>query len=444
MPYIPLASKSGALSSNPELNTSPERMVNYVPVPGDGFGKVHALRRYGLVERQATDNEVDAIVTNGSDLYFISDGRLWQQDGTPTDLGFVGYGEVVMAASESEVAIVVDNKYFLWDGSTLTQHTAGAVTYPKGVCFVDGFFVVWGGGVAGPDGFQISYLNDGSTFNGSDLLSATSKADPIRCIVPVPTGIAVVGSSTIEFWRNAGATTGLFRKAKGTTLGFGARNRSLVCEDEGVIFLVGNDNRVYRVAGYGYEVISSEAGNEVTENMNASFACRQRGGRFICFRRGDGRPTVVFNTSTGLWSEFSTNDGAWEPVCATEYFNRQYYGSQTGIVENSKSSFDDTTGSAHLCAITPAFDFEGPTTILPNMRLQFGVNTTDIGREPKVMVRISRDGATWGAWKERGLGELGEYNKQVRLRNLGRGRRVQFEVRVTDPVRADLLGVSYG
>ena len=78
------------------------------------------------------------------------------------------------------------------------------------------------------------------------------------------------------------------------------------------------------------------------------------------------------------------------------------------------------------------------------MRLQFGVNTTDIGREPKVMVRISRDGATWGAWKERGLGELGEYNKQVRLRNLGRGRRVQFEVRVTDPVRADLLGVSYG
>jgi hypothetical protein len=61
----------------------------------------------------------------------------------------------------------------------------------------------------------------------------------------------------------------------------------------------------------------------------------------------------------------------------------------------------------------------------------------------RVMVRVSKDsGRTWGNWKYRNLGEVGEYAKQVRLGPFGSGRQFVVEIRVTDPLRAHLIGAS--
>ena len=58
--------------------------------------------------------------------------------------------------------------------------------------------------------------------------------------------------------------------------------------------------------------------------------------------------------------------------------------------------------------------------------------------------RYSKDGGrNWSNWRTRSLGELGDFQKRVQFNRLGQGRQWVFEVRVTDPVKRDLLAASY-
>lgn len=60
-----------------------------------------------------------------------------------------------------------------------------------------------------------------------------------------------------------------------------------------------------------------------------------------------------------------------------------------------------------------------------------------------VMIRYSKDGGrNWSAWKQRSLGERGDFCKPVIVRNMGIGRQWVVEWKVTDPVRADLIAAS--
>ncbi len=60
-----------------------------------------------------------------------------------------------------------------------------------------------------------------------------------------------------------------------------------------------------------------------------------------------------------------------------------------------------------------------------------------------VDVRYSKDGGrNWSNWKARDLGEVGDFCKPAKLTRLGQGRQWVFEIRVTDPVRADLIACS--
>ncbi len=56
---------------------------------------------------------------------------------------------------------------------------------------------------------------------------------------------------------------------------------------------------------------------------------------------------------------------------------------------------------------------------------------------PKVLMRISRDGGrTWGAWRQRNLGDMGAYREHVRWAGCGMASfpGMMIEIRVTDPV----------
>lgn len=63
----------------------------------------------------------------------------------------------------------------------------------------------------------------------------------------------------------------------------------------------------------------------------------------------------------------------------------------------------------------------------------------------KVQICYSKDGGyTWTNWREYSLGELGEYQRRIRIKRLGRGRQWVFKIRVSSPVKRDLFGaVAY-
>ena len=60
-----------------------------------------------------------------------------------------------------------------------------------------------------------------------------------------------------------------------------------------------------------------------------------------------------------------------------------------------------------------------------------------------VDVRYSKDGGNnWSDWRTLDLGSTGDFVKRIELRRLGRGRQWVFDIRVTDPVMADLMAAS--
>ena len=58
-----------------------------------------------------------------------------------------------------------------------------------------------------------------------------------------------------------------------------------------------------------------------------------------------------------------------------------------------------------------------------------------------VEVAVSKDGGhTWSNWRRRSLGQLGQYEQRVRILRLGRYRQAVMRIRVSSPVKRDLLG----
>lgn len=63
--------------------------------------------------------------------------------------------------------------------------------------------------------------------------------------------------------------------------------------------------------------------------------------------------------------------------------------------------------------------------------------------DPKVQFCYSRDGGhTWSSWKERSLGAVGRFNQRVRYLNIGQFRAIVVKIRVSDPVKRDILGAN--
>lgn len=63
----------------------------------------------------------------------------------------------------------------------------------------------------------------------------------------------------------------------------------------------------------------------------------------------------------------------------------------------------------------------------------------------KVEICYSKDGGyNWSNWREYSMGELGQYQRRIRINRLGSGRNWVFKVRVSSPVSRDLYGaVAY-
>lgn len=58
-------------------------------------------------------------------------------------------------------------------------------------------------------------------------------------------------------------------------------------------------------------------------------------------------------------------------------------------------------------------------------------------------LRYSKDGGhNFSNWRQIDMGEVGHFVKRLTVRRLGQGRQWVFEVRVTDPVKADILAMS--
>lgn len=58
-----------------------------------------------------------------------------------------------------------------------------------------------------------------------------------------------------------------------------------------------------------------------------------------------------------------------------------------------------------------------------------------------LLFSYSNDGGrNWSNWRERSIGAIGEYWKRVKFLRLGAHRQFVARIRISDPVKADILG----
>lgn len=76
--------------------------------------------------------------------------------------------------------------------------------------------------------------------------------------------------------------------------------------------------------------------------------------------------------------------------------------------------------------------------------IEAGVGLVDgQGSEPHMMLRWSDDGGhTWSNTHVAPMGRLGEYARRCIWRRLGKGRQRVWEISITDPVRAVVMGAT--
>jgi hypothetical protein len=427
---------------------SGERLVNYFLRAEDGISGGVLIGRSGVVRSAFVQASVRAMVACDGAIYAVGDGLLWKVVGSAATIigALPNKRDTYMATSGTEVAIVVDGRYFLTDGASLTEHTTGAVEVPKAVAYSDGYFIVIGEGQGRKDTITVSALDDGSTFDALEFAHAESAPDQLVGIVADHGQIWLLGTETVEVWYNAGSLDFPFAPNRGALMEKGCIDGKTVAKADNAVFWVGSDNIVYRASGGAPVVVSSRA---VEENLKGKtilggFTFTDRGHKFYAVTV-EGAPSWVFDITMSVWHERSTGIGekAWTCQCRATLDGVEYLGCDTGVIATlDDDTFTDDGKVMEGVAVSVPVQSGGDPFAIARVHLEMDVGFGTIGRTPQIMMQTTKDGRNWSVEKWRSVGDTGDYGKIVRWHGLGSFRRFQARLRVTDPVRRDLYGVA--
>lgn len=389
-----------------------------------------------------------AAVDHNGVLYTVQGGSLWRYSaGVATLVGTLPVGPTIMSSSGSQLAIVVNGLYYLYDGTTLATYTTGALTDIVGVTYQDGYFLLAGSSAGRGDAITVSGLDDGKTFDALDFAFAESAADALVGMIADHGEIWLFGTKTIELWYNSGAQDFPFQRNPGAIIERGCLSGQTIAKDDNAVFWVGPDRAVYRGAGGSPEVITTREVEEVLKaaTIDGAFTFSDRGHKFYGIRC-TGAPTVCYDLTTGLWAERSggVSYGEWDCRARADVGGTEYFATAKGrIVTQSDAVFTDAGDQFLSEAISIPVEQSGEFFSVGKIHLNIAMGGSDPALTPKIVLQTSQNGQVWGVEKWRDLGMIGNYFKRVTWHGLGAFRRFQVRIRCTDPVQRDVYGVAY-
>lgn len=442
MPLIPFATKSA-----PDRGYSGERVVNWFARATEGLSAATLLGRSGAVAQADISGPVRAVFGFNGSLYAVANGNLVKVSGsTVTVIGAVGASEdVSVATNNSQIALIVGSTYYVSDGTTVTSYGTGAISTPVDLAYLDGYIVVIGEGQGRKDLVTVSGLDDATTFSGLDFASAEDNPDALIGIAREGSRLLLFGAETTEEWYNSGDAD--FPLApSGRVIEQGLYSKRMLAKEDNSVFFLSEDKVPMRTSGGVPPVISTREIDDALETSvpTYAFTFKERGHKFYAIRR-DSASTLVYDITTGLWHERTsgTQEQPWFITCAAQVGGTYYYGTDTGkIVTLDENTFTDD-GQAILAEAVSVPIYQPDHFVVSRIHMQVSGGTGSIGRDAKVSLEMSKNGREWGTEKWRNIGNIGEYGKLIEWHGLGAYRRAQIRVRISDPVKRDLHGISY-
>lgn len=385
-----------------------------------------------------------AYMVNGSSLYRIGSA------GAYTSLGTIdGRSRVVMADNGTQLVILVPGfkgyVYTVTDGlSEITDEDFTVNGVPTYVTFVDGYFVF----ITNEKRFICSSINDGTTYNGTDVGTAESDPDDLTACVVLNNQLYLIGTETIEQFANRPRGADFPFQRTGNFADYGSRSPYSVVKTNGQIFFVGSSVDepvgVFAYSGTGQpQKVSTRPIDTLIQSLSApqvkdilAWSYSQGGHSFVGFNLGD--TSIVFDLSTGLWHERrSTITYSGGIVATTRYrvscvlpvYGKLLVGDlvdgRVGLLSNTVYS----EYGEHIIkrVVGQPFLNELMSFTVPMLEatVESGVGNSDV-TDPQIKMERSLDGKTWTDPRQASMGKLGEYQKRQIWYKLGRASRFEY------------------
>lgn len=479
------AASSAADQGN--LQPTTERLINfYAATAPDGAKGALILRHApGLNgHAQVPGPFLRRLIASSETLYAVSAGALYRVDegGSVSKLADVTDDEnTTVAGYRSALSIVAGGSYVRYVGGSVIEPAGGRIVNVGSVAFLDAYMVL-----AERGGREIEWTQIGSPGVRNALQFATAEGDDDSSVRIIRCGpyLAVMKRETTELWGNTGASgedgeLQRFGRVSAAIWRRGLKALNLVCETPFGLFFVGNDDCAYTSSnGADPQQVSTAGVDEALKNGQPThcFYFEDRGHRFCVIRFAD-RPAWVFDAAEGRWHERATgaDHQPWDVVSSAYCYGKWFLGSLTGAVYTvaalpvdaglpmrrtaiSRPLYNDGNRfSVNMLEFQGRFGRADVEEVAPNWitnELGFPL-LTDAGkpllleqqaadpgtvrRAPRMWIRLSRDGNSYGLPKVRDIGRVGEYAATCRFRALGQARTLTVEMNVTDPVDVPIL-----
>lgn len=223
----------------------------------------------------------------------------------------------------NQLLITAGGKLYTFDlaMNVLTDISGVAsVPVPAKMCgFTDGYGIVL---VTGSRTFQISALEDFSTWNGLDASQISESSDNLLALLVDHREIWLFGSKCTEVWRNTGGADNPFEPIAGGFIEHGIIAPFSACKfDNTVVWVGGNTDRgagvAFRANGYTPQRISTHAVEETWQSYEQmddaiGWVYQEDGHEFWGLNFPSGETSWVYDAASQQWHERAV----WDPPYA--------------------------------------------------------------------------------------------------------------------------------
>lgn len=390
------------------------------------------------------DGPVRGMAQMGNYLWVVSGDTLFRlsEDGTVLTIGTVGgSGHATLAHNGTTLWVGSTNGLYAADSSSIIQLD----TFPVcGVTYQDGFLLV---AQSQSQFWYTSTVDDGTSLNGA-FTSADAFSDNLTGLVSFNRQVYACKEKSIEIYYNAGAADFPFSRTQ--VVERGVLSGASLAKAQTMLFFLGDDRKVYRMASYTPEIISDHViayliDQQVSPQTASGFCYEQEGHLFYVLSFTT--LTLVYDAATGLWHKRqSLNEDRWTREWHTriEAWGKHFVGDcETGAVyEMDVDLYTDAGTGIQRRAISQPIWNNGRRVIVDELVLDIETGlagATDT--EPQIALDWTTDGGrTWSNEVRRGFGLEGEYDKQVRWFRCGGYRSRSFRITTTANVPTRIAG----
>lgn len=452
------------------IDQNTRKLINMFVVPAQSESKFPqvAYSTPGLTTFCTTfsaNGEVRTSHLYHNTAYAIIDDRFCIIDaiGNATQLGTLNSasGFAQMASTNTQIAMIDSGAGYVYTVATgvFAEITdADFPDSPQSIAAMDGFFIV---STTNTHNFQISGLNDGTSWSALDTETAEADSDNIVALHSRQKELFIFGDVTMEIYINTGNTNFPFERQADGVLPIGCAARESIASAFKSLFWLASSkngaNQVYALSGNQLQVISTDAIASAISDLSAvidavGYVYEQDGFEFYVLTFPEGAKSFVYCITTGLWHEWSSFsaglDIAHRGNCHIYAYSKNLIGDRlTGnIYELSTSTYTENGNIIKRALTTAPLYIDNHNITLYNLRFDIAPGqglATGQGSDPSVMIFVSRDGGhTFGTQITRSAGAIGEYLARVELSRVGSARSFVFRLEMSDPIKWEILGAT--